>query len=63
MKEGKCSSKPPSERVTHNYLISYGGAWPADFYSYEDLFGYSCLNGWGFGNIAVTAMDISKFFY
>ena len=24
---------------------------------------YSCLNGWGFGNIAATSEDISKFFY
>lgn len=24
---------------------------------------YSCLDGWGFGNIAVTSEDISKFFY
>lgn len=23
----------------------------------------SCLNGWGFGNIATTAADASRFFY
>ena len=32
-------------------------------YSFFDIFEFSCLNGWGFGNIAATAMDISKFWY
>ena len=63
MKEGKCSSIPAGEKVTHQYMPVDNGAWPAQKRSFVDLFGYSCLNGWGFGNIAVTAMDISKFFY
>ena len=64
MKEGKCSDIPQSERVTHQYYLTHNrNAWPADSFSYMDMFGLSCLNGWGFGNIAVTAMDITKFFY
>lgn len=63
MKKGKCSSIPASERVTHQYLYTRGGLWPAIYNSYNDFWDISCLNGWGFGNIAVSAMDISKFFY
>ena len=27
------------------------------------MFNYSCMNGWGFGNIASTALDASRFFW
>lgn len=63
MKEGKCSSIPASEKVTHQYLFTRGGLWPAQYDTYNDFWDISCLNGWGFGNIAVSSMDISKFFY
>lgn len=39
------------------------GLWPAIQINFKNLDDDSCLNGWGFGNIATTAMDASKFFW
>ena len=37
--------------------------WPAIDIDFQDIDDDSCLNGWGFGNIAASAKDASKFFW
>jgi hypothetical protein len=39
------------------------GLWPALEVNFLDLYDLSCLDGWGFGNIATTAGDASRFFW
>ena len=51
MMKGKCSVDP---NIAHQYLTRPSGVWPAIVYNSTDLDNYSCLNGWGFGNIAAS---------
>lgn len=58
--KGKCSKY---SNVTHSYGLLQKNEWPGIEYDYIDLYDFSCLNGWGFGNIAATASNGAKFFY
>ena len=50
--KGQCSASP---NVAHQYYnLKATGVWPAIEYGSTDLDNYSCLNGWGFGNIAAS---------
>ena len=60
MKNGKCSEY---KDVTQQYMLGSRNEWPGSEYYYQDLDDYSCLDGWGFGNIAASADDVAKFFY
>ena len=44
-------------------MLTSKNEWPGSEYSYLDLDDLSCLDGWGFGNIAATVDDVAKFFY
>lgn len=44
-------------------MLASKNEWPGYEYSYLNLDDYSCLDGWGFGNIAASADDVAKFFY
>ena len=44
-------------------MLAKKNEWPGTEYYYLDLDNFSCLDGWGFGNIAATAEDVAKFFY
>lgn len=59
-KEGRCSKYG---NVTQQYMATSRNEFPGQEFYYENLYEYSCLNGWGFGNIAATVDDVAKFFY
>ena len=59
MKSGTCRDQD----TVHTYLVDFKNQWPGIKISDIDLEDYSCLNGWGFGNLAASANDIAKFYY
>ena len=59
-KRGKCSQY---EKIVRQYVMDFSGSYPAMLFKYFDINGYSCLNGWTFGNIISSAHDITMFFY
>ena len=60
MLRGKCSKY---QGLTQTYYTELSGLWPAISVIHHDLDDDSCLNGWGFGNIASSAKDASQFFW
>ena len=60
MLRGKCSKY---KGLTQTYYTELTGLWPAIEINQLDLDNDSCLNGWGFGNIASSAKDASQFFW
>lgn len=59
---GRCSAYKKLGMV-HTYSSLKAHQWPATQFSYQDYFEKSCANGWGFGNIALSAADSARFWY
>jgi hypothetical protein len=59
---GMCSEFA-KQGMTHTYMSTEKGKWPATEISYTDYWNKTCANGWGFGNIAVNAKDAAIFWY
>ena len=65
---GPCSLDP---LIVHQYAnmpykwMGVGGSAgvDVDHITYTDIYKNSCLNGWVFGNIASTPLDIARFHY
>jgi len=55
---GPCSSY---DSVIHQYHTAYDKA--KGGLVFEDLIDDSCLNGWTFGSIAASALDVASFYY
>jgi CubicO group peptidase (beta-lactamase class C family) len=55
---GPCSSY---DSVIHQYHLAYDRAQKG--LVFNDLIEDSCLNGWTFGNIAASALDVASFYY
>ena len=59
---GKCDQYNDRGMV-QQYSLEATGLWPAEYPEMYNLNGLSCLNGWAFGNLAVSAHDIAMFEY
>ena len=59
---GRCSAFKKIGMV-HTYESKTVHEWPATQFSYQDYWEKTCANGWGFGNIALSARDTAKFWY
>jgi hypothetical protein len=59
MKPGTCKDQD----TVNTYLIGIENEWPALKFTDVDLDNDSCLNGWGFGNLAASANDVARFYY
>jgi CubicO group peptidase (beta-lactamase class C family) len=59
LEKGKCSSL----NVTHQYMGLVSNEYPGLKVTEYDILSDSCLNGWGFGNIAATALDVAKYYF
>jgi len=59
MKPGTCRDQD----TVHTYLIAIDNQLPGLKLTSIDLDDDSCLNGWGFGNLAASASDVAKFYH
>ena len=59
---GKCSEYAKNG-VVPTYDDRERGQWPAIEIYYINYWNKTCANGWGFGNIAVSAKDAATFWY
>ena len=57
--EGTCAK----QGTTNSYFYSFENQWPALSATPVQMDDDSCLNGWGFGNLAASAEDVAKFYY
>ena len=56
-KRGKCNEY---DKIVRQYAMDLGKeGYPAMLLRYFDINGYSCLNGWTFGNVISSARDIA----
>jgi CubicO group peptidase (beta-lactamase class C family) len=60
--EGKCS-KYGKDGLVHTYMNQRKNSWPGTEIYYKDFDNLTCANGWGFGNIAISASDAARFWY
>lgn len=59
---GRCSEYE-GEGVAHTYMNMSKNSWPGTEIFYKDFAELTCANGWGFGNIAISAGDAARFWY
>lgn len=59
---GRCSAFEKIGMV-HTYESKKVHRWPATQFSFLDYWEKTCANGWGFGNIALSATDSARFWY
>ena len=49
--------------MVHSYESRVSNEWPGSQFSFFDYYEKTCANGWGFGNVALSASDSAKFWY
>ena len=49
--------------VVHTYMNTSKNNWPGTEIFYKDFYNLTCANGWGIGNIAISAKDAARFWY
>jgi CubicO group peptidase (beta-lactamase class C family) len=59
---GKCIEYE-DQGVAHTYMNMSKNNWPGTEIFYKDFSNLTCANGWGIGNIAISAGDAARFWY
>jgi hypothetical protein len=59
LEKGTCTE----QGTTNSYYYDFRNQWPGVAAIPVQMDDESCLNGWGFGNLASSAEDIAKFYY
>ena len=49
--------------MVHTYMSRSKNHFPGLEYYYHDFYNVSCANGWGMGNLAISAKDAAHFWY